>query len=181
MRYTEVGKEELSEARPGLMLVERVSRNNNEPIYLYLYGLTSDSLVLTSAYETLIDGFDEEEETEERSAVQKPTQVAVCIPLNSDTLYYLTGSGLLLQDESFAYMTGEDGARKNHLSNPRPRPRMTLDDFTKMAISDDESWLDDFLTEHGAASKPVVVKRDQQAVMASKKSSTNVIDHFLNP
>jgi hypothetical protein len=187
MRYSEVDKEELREARPGLLLVERVTRETHEPLALCLYGITTNAGLVKAAHEAIVGQFDEEEESEQRKNEAVPTEVAVSISLNSDTLYYLTGSGLLLQEEAFSYLGGKDGARRSHLENPRPRPRVTLDDFTVLAIADDDTWLDDFLTAFASKAAPKAapakaIERDRKAVTASIKtpSKNNAIDGFLN-
>src|ERR1700753_2820234 len=96
--YFEVTEHSLEDARPGLILVEQLLQDEN--FRPYLYGITTKPEVLLAATAALQDDAGEDEEI----TVPELTEVAVAIPFGSDTVYYLEGSGLLLQNEEFAYL-----------------------------------------------------------------------------
>jgi hypothetical protein len=183
MRFTEITREQLSAARRGIELLQRVMEDGG--LELYLFGITKDQGVLESAHETLMDEFDVDEEADERARVQAPTQIAIAIPCSGDTLYYLSGSGLIIRNEQFAYNRRGEGARTDWLNTSRPEPRLTLDDFSVLALADSDSFLDDFLTKHGSNVEVIPpVKRDRPATNPTRTpptiNSTNPIDNFLN-
>lgn len=182
MRYQEVTKQELATLRPALSLIERVVPSLSLPD-LYLYGLTSYKAALMDAREALVSQFDEELEDAERRAVTEPSQIAVCIPLSSDILYYLIGSGLKLTDETFAYQTDKDGVRTRSFEGQSGVPtRITDDAFTAMALSDSDSWVDDFLAEYGTKQEaaPSGSLPESEVPKAPPPTSQNAIDQYLN-
>jgi hypothetical protein len=166
--YVEVTKDELMALRTGLDIIERVRRENgDEWLELYLYGLTSNTAVLAAVREAVAnesEGLDEEI-SEENVNVK---EVAIAIALGSDPLYYLTGSGLILRDQSFTFNgEGGEGVRESSLRYGRSEVHVTIHDFTEMAIADNDMYLDKFLTQHGSkvlAPKPEV-KRDEEATV----------------
>jgi len=178
MRYKEVTNEQLEAARPGLALIEEVW---DEPIYLYLYGLTSDKVALMDAREAIQESFDEEE-ADGRDGVPELVQVAIAIGLSDDTLHYLIGGGLKIGREEFSYTVPGEGARTTSFGGSGLRPRLKLSDFSKLAISNSDTWLDDFLTANTATAEVhPPVKRDEAATrQASATSIRNPIDSYLN-
>ncbi len=180
MRYTTVTKQVLSSFGPTLGVLERI---NDESLDIFLYGLSRDPGLLAKAEDALeyfMDG--------EGVEVPKLTEVAVCIPLGEDILYYLEGSGLILRDEEFAYLSGSDAVRTNTLRFSGLQARVAVDAFTEMAIATSDSWIDDFLTKHGTAvPEQEEVSRDESATKEEKPKASvppptpsNPIDNYLN-
>lgn len=180
MRFFEVSEHDLQDARPGLMLVEQLLKDDN--FVPYFYGLTTKADVLYACQSAIEDDAGRDDDD---NAIEVPqlTQVAVAIPFGADTIYYLAGSGLSLQNEDFAYATPSEGARTLSLRWGRQRPRVHLTDFTKMALSDSDMDLDEFLKQYATKLEtPTKVTREQvPAVKASshKASLLNPIDRFL--
>lgn len=168
MQYEMVSKEELAALRAALPILERVLEGGS--LELYFYGLTTDRGLLNNA--SLILEEDEEPVT--------LSQIAVCVPLTGDTIYYLTGSGLILRDETFAYISGSDGARINNLRTFAGAARLTLDAFTETAMSSTDAWIDDFLTE--AVAKVTKVTSKDQGVARTEPAThqASSIDKYLN-
>lgn len=166
MRYLEVSKEELQNIRPALALLERVHHEMDSEIADYtIYGIVTKPLVLTAAQETEEYWADMDEE---ESAPQF-REIALSIPMSSDNLYYLTGSGLYLHDITFAFFGGEDeGVRTRRFeANAAHGVKIHLDDFNHLALADGDVWLDSYLQNHGnkyVANKEVV-QRDEEATL----------------
>lgn len=197
MRYFATTEQDLEAARPGLALMEKLT--NNLPIDVYLYGITSKADVLYLAHETLVDYIEDEDEAEatRNSAPDfNGIEIAVAIQLGDDPLQYLSGSGWKLTAEEFAYRAGSDDVRTQWFP-ASGNAKITFGDFTAMAVADSDTWLDEFLKEHGTkvAPEPTVTREDVPAVappaeaqagraVASKKVarrplSLNSIDNFL--
>lgn len=174
MQYFEVTQHSLEDARPGLALAEQLLQNDNFAPYLYAITAKSDVLL---ACEAAID----EDAGEQGVSLGL---VALAISFSSDTIQYLAGSGLLLQNEEFAYLSGNDGARVLGLQWSGQRPRVRLTDFSVMALSDSDMDLDEFMKQHGGsapAETPKTVSREAvPAVKASSKQIINPIDLFLS-
>src|SRR5271157_1546632 len=144
-RYIEVDAESLSKLHAGLTLLEQVDRDAMRTLDLFLYGLTNNPEIVDAAKEAIAEDAEVEE-----SDVQL-TEVAVAIPMGSDIIYYLDGSGLILRREDFAYMgTGGEGVRQLSFAFAHYKPRVTLSYFTKLALASSDAWLDDFLRKEGS-------------------------------
>src|SRR5271170_3696597 len=141
-RYIEVDAESLSKLHAGLTLLEQVDRDAMRTLDLFLYGLTNNPEIVDAAKEAIADDAEVEE-----SDVQL-TEVAVAIPMGSDIIYYLDGSGLILRREDFAYMgSGGEGIRQ-------------------MSLASSHAWLDDFLRKEGSGQAATVkqnVHRTEEA------------------
>lgn len=182
MRYFEVTDHELQDARPGLLLAEQLLKDDH--FIPYLYGLTTKEDLVLSAQEALHDGHDEDEEG---NPLAHPTltEIAVAIPFSSDTLYYLSGSGLILRTEDFAYNSPNEGPRTESLRWAHTHVKVRMSDFTQLALSSSDSDLDEFLKQYGTkgtAEQPegTVTRTDTSAVTASqRKPLPNPIDQFL--
>jgi len=166
MRYIEITEHTLEDARPGLILVEQLMRD--EEFTPYIYGMTTKEVVLMVAAEAIADN----EGPDDDGNLNTPTltEIAVAIPLDSDALYYLQGSGLLLQFEDFSYKlpgSGE-GTRTDTLSVTGTRPRVHLNDFTALAIAQDSLFLDNFYDQYAAKELEghAEVKREEPAIEA---------------
>lgn len=183
MQYELVTHDDLEGLRQALNLLERVIER--APIKLYFYGLSNHTGVLAKAN----DALEEEAEVGEDEPAKPSTQVsqvAVCIQLSGDTIHYLIGSGLILRRESFAYIGGGDGVRTSDLGYSHKQTRVTDEDFTEMALSESDNWLDDFLEKHGkkGAGTTEPVSRSEPATSEGEESEPepepNPIDEFLN-
>lgn len=178
MRYTTVTKEVLESLRTALTLLEQI---NDDPLEIFLYGLTKNAGLIAKAEDALEQLHDEEE-----GDLPKLDQIAICIPLGDDIIYYLLGSGLTVRDEEFAYIAGKDNVRTSQLTHSRFQARVTDEDFSEMAIASSDSWLDDFLSKHGrATASQEPVTRDEPATAPKEEETTpppttNPIDNFLS-
>jgi len=193
MSYTSVTESELQAARPGIDLLQSIM--DGEAFEPFLYGITTNAGVLLNVAEALDSGVEEGGQ-----AAPSVTEVALAIPLSSDHLHYLTGSGLTLSNEAFSYIAGPDGARTDWLPSNGSKVKVTLRDFAELAICSGDMELDEFLKQYGVKSaKPdATVARDAvsavqpQRVAASKRASaqpkaditftrtTSEIDRFLS-
>jgi hypothetical protein len=143
-RYIDIDKERLSHLHEGLELLEMVDRDHVAEMDLCLYGITSDPQVLDAAREAIAD----EAELDE-SDVQL-TEVAVAIPISSDTIYALTGSGIRLKNEEFSYLgSGGNGIRSMSFTFAHYKPTVNLNAFSKVGLASSSSWVDDFLRKEG--------------------------------
>lgn len=188
MRYIEVTEHELEDARPGLMLIEGLMRNNDVGFTPYLYGLTSKEDVLLAATDCIHDDAEEE-----NSASTEPVvgEVAIAVPFHSDWLYYLSGSGMTLKNEEFAYQTGQDAPRTLSFTFALPHPTIRVSDFSAMALADGPDYLDEFLKDKAArpAEQAQAQARPSAEVSrgpvpatkasAQRKAPVNAIDSFL--
>ena len=153
-RYQDIDENGLVRLHDGLDMLERLDPEAIADLDIVLYGLTQQESVTDAAREAIAD----EAEIDE-SDVQL-TEVAVCIPLSSDTIHYLTGSGLKLRNEEFAYMGGQgEGIRSTTFTFSHFKPTVSTSDFSQMAIAVTVSWLDDFLKQYGNK-QPAVVKQN---------------------
>jgi len=160
-RYIEVDAESLSKLHAGLTLLEQVDSDAMRTLDLFLYGLTNNPEIVDAAKEAIADDAEVDE-----SDVQL-TEVAVAIPMGSDIIYYLDGSGLILRREDFAYMgSGGEGIRQMSLAFSHYKPRVTLKYFSKLALASSDAWLDDFLRKEGSGQAATVkqnVHRTEEA------------------
>ena len=160
-RYIDVRPEDLDKLHEGLKLLEMVDRDAVAGLDLFIYGISNNPQIVDSAKEAVADDAELDE-----SDVQL-TEVAVAIPLSSDTSYYLNGSGLILRREDFAYLGGGgEGVRTLSFAFAHYHPRVTLNYFTKIALASSDAWLDEFLRKEGS-NKPAQitqnVRRDEEA------------------
>lgn len=184
MSFFEVSAHDLQDARPGLQLVERLL--DDEQFEPFVYGLTSDPDLLDAAKAAIIDDAGEDEEGNPLPTPEI-TEIAIALHFSGDYLYYLAGSGLLLQQEEFAYFSPNEGARTLSFRWSGIRPRANLKDFSVLALADSDMELNEFLKQN--AKRPQVtpgnkVERTptQQAVKNSSEKLVhlNPIDTFLN-
>ena len=158
MRYVEVSKEELQNLRPALSLLERVNHETESVMADYtLYGITQNPNVLKTASEEVAYG----------DSTPQLHQIALAVPLSSDILYYLTGSGLKVGHLAFAYFgEGSEGILTESFF-AQTEDKVTLDDFQHLAVADGDVWLDDYLQKHGQEQTPASqeVQRDAEATL----------------
>ena len=128
-----------------------------------VYGISKDPAILDAAREAIAATY--EEDIDESDV--EVAEVAVVITLSSDKLYYLTGSGLKLRNEEFAYRgVGGEGIKSDTFTYAHYKPQITIHSFTHLALGESASWLDDFLKRHGTGGEAVVkerVKRTEEA------------------
>src|SRR5271157_1642909 len=160
-RYVEINAERLSHLHEGLELLEQVDRDAMRTLDLFLYGISTNPQIVDAAKEAIADS----EELAEQDV--QLSEVAVAIPLGSDIIYYLDGSGLILRKEDFAYMGGGgEGVRTLSFAFSHYHPRVTLSYFTKIALASSSGWLDDFLRKEGTGQAAQVtqnVRRTEEA------------------
>jgi hypothetical protein len=162
-RYIDVNADRLSKLHEGLELIESVDRDAFRGLDLFIYGLTNNAQILDAAKEAIAES---EEVAEEDVQL---AEVAVAIPLSSDMIYYLAGSGLRLQREDFAYLgSGGEGVRSMSFAFAHFKPTVTLSYFSKLSVASSDAWLDDFLRKEGS-NKPAQitqnVRRDEEATV----------------
>ncbi len=153
-RYFDIDADRLSHLHDGLELLEQVDRDGMNNLDLFFYGLTSNAQIIDAAKEAIA----ESEEVAEQDV--QLAEVAVAIPLGSDTVYLLIGSGMPLRREDFAYMGGGgEGVRTQSFMFAHFKPRVTLSYFSKVALASSDAWLDDFLRKEGT-NKPAQVTQN---------------------
>jgi hypothetical protein len=196
-RYIEIDEKRLTNMHEGLELLEAVDRGSYGEVMrqldLHLYGISTDASVLDAAREAIAE-HEEAEETDVQVA-----EVAVAIPLSADTIWALTGSGIKLDREEFAYMGGGgEGVRSLAFMFARYKPTVTVHNFSQIALASSDSWIDDFLRQHGKGTPAKVVPavhRTEEATQSgvplppqvSKQTSllgglklSDVLDEFLS-
>jgi hypothetical protein len=143
-RYLEITKEQLANMYEGLNLLESVASTEIFELDLALFGLTQSEPILDAAREAIADAADLDENDVQLS------EIAVTIPLSSDTIHYLLGSGLKLSREDFAYMgVGGEGIRTQGFTFSHYKPAVSISDFSEMALSNSSAWVEDFLKQYG--------------------------------
>jgi len=159
--YVEINAERLAHLHEGLELLEQVDRDALRTFDLFFYGLTTNPQIVDAAKEAIADS----EEVAEQDV--QLAEVAVAIPLSSDTIYYLDGSGLILRREDFAYSGGGgEGIRTQSFAFSHYHPRVALRDFSKVALASSDAWLSDFLRKEGSGRPAQVtqnVRRTEEA------------------
>lgn len=168
MEYFEVGKKELVALMDGLTLIERLARDEVNEMALYLYGVTSDPIILAEAKESIMDSAEEYWDEEGNTTLAEEDislpEIAIAMPLSADALYALLGSGLDNTNLTFAYNTGGgEGARTSYFSaSYRGRVRITLQRLGKMALAKEDFNLRDFLAKNGSGQPMAIQKKTQR-------------------
>jgi hypothetical protein len=159
-RYLDISEDQALKLREGLELLETLDRDAVRGLDLCLYGLSSDPQVLDAAREAIAS--DSEDEIAEQDV--QIGEVAVAIPISSDTIYALTGSGIKLKDEYFAYAgVGGEGTRRGYFFSANYRPTVTMHSFSHVALASSDSWVDDFLEKTGGKGvSPTEIKKKVQ-------------------
>jgi hypothetical protein len=163
-RYVDINEQDLHKLRDGYELLERIDHETLWDMGYCVYGISEDPAVLDAAREAIAANY--EEEVDESDV--EISEVAVAIPLSSDKLYYLTGSGLKLHREEFAYRgQGGEGIKSENFALSHYKPGVTIHSFSHLALAESSSWLDDFLKRHGSGAKTQIkeeVKRTEEAM-----------------
>lgn len=164
MEYFRANEQELRSLMEGLEIIERLSAEKAGELGIFLYGLTSSPGVLAAAKEAIIDlaedYWDEEGNptlTEEDVSL---SEIAVAIPLSSDALYALLGSGIHIEGLGFAYTSGGgEGIREASFPNTRwMRGRASLKDLSSPALAKDDLSLRDYMARTGKG-QPVSISK----------------------
>ena len=165
MEYFRANEQELRSLMGGLEIIERLSAEKAGELGIFLYGLTSSPGVLAAAKEAIIDlaedYWDEEGNptlTEEDVSL---SEIAVAIPLSSDALYALLGSGIHIEGLGFAYASGEgEGIREASFPNTRwMRGRASLKDLSSPVLAKDDLSLRDYMAGTGKG-QPVSISKN---------------------
>jgi len=159
-RYLNISEDQALKLREGLELLETLDRDAVSELDLCLYGLTNDPQILDAAREAIAS--DSEDEISEEDV--QLGEIAIAIPISSDTIYALTGSGIKLKDEYFAYPGGEgEGTRRGYFFSANYRPVVTIHSFSHVALASSDSWVDDFLEKTGGKGvQPTQIKKKVQ-------------------
>lgn len=153
-RYQDIDEERLLRLHDGLEILETLDRDAIYSLDLFLYGLTQDETIVDAAKEAIAD----EAEIAEQDV--QLGEVAVAVPLSSDNIHALAGSGIRMQREDFAYMgQGGEGIRTNSFTFSHFKPTVAISSFSQMAIASSDSWLEDFLKQYGNK-QPVEIKQN---------------------
>jgi len=158
-RYLDTNEDQMLKLREGLELLETLDRDAVRELDLFIYGLTSDPQVLDAAKEAIAS--DSEEEVSEDDV--QLGEIALAIPISADTIYALTGSGIKLKDEYFAYPgVGGEGIRRSYMYSANYRPTVTLHSFSHLALASSDSWIDDYLGKIGGKAAPTEIAKKVQ-------------------
>ena len=161
-RYQEVNKEKLTKLRDGLDILEDLDPRAVSDLDLVVYGITHSEAILDAARESIADesGIDESDVS--------VSDIAVAIPITSSSIKALTGSGIRLKDEVFAYQGKEgEGIKTQTFVFSGFKPPISFSDITVFALAISDSWLTDFLKQYGG-DQPAQIKesvhRDEEAI-----------------
>jgi hypothetical protein len=155
MRYVTLSTEELEHLRDGLKVIESLNEYGEPVIELWLFALTDNLNAMDAVKESIAYWSDApEEEVDVAEAV-------IIIPCSTDTLYYLTGSGLILRKEEAVYAGGSEGPRNVTLHSSGIK--VTIQHFKKIAVARDDYGADEFLKQYGTKTQaaPQEVKRTE--------------------
>jgi hypothetical protein len=150
--YIDVTEQELHALREALPILERIQVGAlSDRLEVYLYGVTKSPAILDAAKEAIAKTYYDAPEEIDESDVEL-TEIALAVPLSSDTLYYLTGSGLKLRKGEFAYKVQEGGGVKDgNLLYADFKPQVSIHDFSHIGISNSDQHANEFLSKHSTA------------------------------
>jgi hypothetical protein len=155
MRFYGVSKEELDSLQTALGILGRIYEE--DAFSPFLYVLVEDGEVLEAVAE---------------GVGKRPTSVAVAIPVGEDTLHFLLGSGIYLEEEDAAYTTPGEGSRLVELGS---KARLYFNEITAMALSSDSTWLGEFLESH-APKPPMEIKEEKDQVSPEAVKRTEPVE-----
>lgn len=158
MYYINVSKEQIEGLRPAIDLLVQLWGEDLDKGSLYIYGLIDERSPLIATLQAAVSG-------------GKVTYGVVAIPVNSDSLYFITGSGYTLKAEEFAYVDGGE-IRTAKLSATRDDAVATLASFSKMAVSSSNTWMDRFIKLEA----PVEAHNSESTAVQRSESGSN-LDH----
>lgn len=153
-RYIDVDAEKLSNLHEALELLESIDLVGVHGLELTIYGITNNEMILDSAKEAIADS---EEVAEEDVQIG---EIAIAVPMSADLVRILSGSGLRLRREDFAYMgSGGEGIRTSSFAFAHFKSTINFHHFSKLAAASSDAWLDEFLKNEGS-NKPTTVNRN---------------------
>lgn len=145
-RYIEITEDNLLKLHDSLELLEMLDRDKMLELDLHVYGITRDPGIIDAAKEAIADGAENEISEQDVHLAE----VAVAIPVSSDLLYALGGSGFRLKREEFAYLgEGGEGVRTLSFTFASFKPTVALSSLSQIALASSDSWLDDYLRQFG--------------------------------
>jgi len=171
MQYIVVTPHQIEDLRAAMDLFEQLWEEDVDERALFLYGLVqNDPSLITPMEEAVRDEADLHETV-------KIDTAAVIIPLSSDILYYLTGSGLVLRKEDFAYISNKE-IRSSNFSWGSQEPRATLTSFVKIALAANDYHAEDFLKWEGVQAMDVVEppSRTEEATEEDKGQEGGLVE-----
>jgi hypothetical protein len=166
MRYAQITSADVDKLYPALKILERVDHESSSAMDYCLYGLTSDPGIIAYAESALQEFYSQEEDQQ----TYKLTDIAISIGVSSDVLYHLSGSGLRADTQTFAYQNdSNEGVRTAEFTwspSGGTVPRLTVNDFSVLAMADGDSWLDEFYKEfrNKLETSPETLERTEPAV-----------------
>ena len=131
MYYINVSSEQIEDLRPAIDLLVQLWGEDLDKGALYLYGMVDGNSPIVPSMEASAEA-------------NNITYGVVAIPVNSDSLYFLTGSGYSLKHEAFVYVSNGE-IRSGNFGDAQTESVVTLSSFTKLAISSSNTFLDRFL------------------------------------
>lgn len=131
MYYINVSAQQVEDLRPAVDLFVQLWGEDLDKGAIYLYGMVDDGSSVIPAMEA-------------SASTEHITYGVVAIPLNSDTLYFLTGSGYSLKREDFVYVENSE-IRSANFSDSKSETVVTLASFAKLAVSSSNTFMDRFL------------------------------------
>ena len=143
MQYIVVTTHQIEDLRAAMDLFEQLWDEDIDEHALYLYGMVENDPALLTPMEEAVK---EENDLHTSMKIEKGV---VVIPVSSDTLYYLTGSGMILRREDFSYISNGE-IRSSSLTWSTQEPRATIASFSKLALSANDYHAEDFLKWEGA-------------------------------
>jgi hypothetical protein len=163
--YINVTEEQINSLRDALSLLDHLNPDKSATLDLYLYAMVNSVGVVDAAKEAVAETAEQEmDETQVQIS-----QVAVAVPVSSDTLYYLAGSGLKLHREDFVYVSGNDGPRQGSFAFSHYKPTLSLREMQNLVLADSDAWLDQFVRQSGTKA-PATTKIPRDAAAAAAES-----------
>lgn len=179
MEPVQISSEQLEDLAKGIRVMELAVESENMS-ELWVLALTSSQEALWKAQEAIQESAEGDEDSPAPEA-PKLNEIAIAFPVKGgDDLYYLVGSGMRLQKETFAYKVASEGARVLDFTWARTPAKLRLSDLKVIELSDSDIYLDEFLERNGtavASPAPKAVTRSQEAT--NPQESTNPIDQYL--
>ncbi len=163
MKYVVITSEELGHLREGLQVLDSLNEPGEPMIELWVYGLTDNPNALEAVKQAVVYWMDEEMPEQD----VKVSEAVFIIPVSTDTLYYLMGSGLMLgNNDEVAYRSEPKGPQTISLHSGVTRTRLTVGHFKAIALARDDYSAEDFLAKYGTkvqAAAPQQVERTEPA------------------
>jgi hypothetical protein len=114
-------------------------------------------------------------EEEINAADVNVTEAVFVFPLSSDILYYLTGSGLTVRDGDAVYMGGDEEGPQAVSLKTGHEFKVTVGEFSKIALSRDEFTAEDFLIQYGNKTQQAVPQEVQRTEPVKEQEREPVV------